>query len=54
MAIYSIPGAVETIEDLAVLQQSTIADCSGVDGTSGWNTAVNSLIDVFQAYGQVA
>ena len=53
MAIYTIPGRVETIRDLAIRQQTAIAECSG-DDVLGYDTAINSLIAAFQTYGQVA
>lgn len=49
MAIYYTPP-IAGLQDLRQKKQTLITDASGADGTSGFNTAVNAIIDVLQAY----
>jgi hypothetical protein len=57
MPIYTIPGHAQMpapAYTLDQLKQANIVSCSGADGTSGYNTAINAILAVLDVYHQTA
>ncbi len=51
---FSTPSSSKIIKDLSHQKQAFISSCSGADGTSGYNTAINSILAAMKIYGMVA